>query len=188
MATTQDNTGCTVAELNNILHPPSTGYFQLPTEDHNEVWPRLYIGNGSFALDRPSLQSVGITHVLNVAQGESLGKVNTDAQFYKSVGIKFKGIKADDVSTFNLSRFWEETGKFIHKALNDNGKVLVHCYMGFSRAASTTIAYLMLYHNMSAQEATRTVKQKRNIGPNEGFLQQLCELDKKLMGKRKHKM
>ena len=69
-----------------------------------------------------------------------------------------------------------------------SGKVLIHCMMGFSRSATIAIAYLMIRRGMTAQEATRTVRAKRKIGPNDGFLKQLCELNKELHGTKKAKL
>lgn len=39
-----------------------------------------------------------------------------------------------------------------------DGKILVNCKVGASRSATLVIAYLMLKQDMSAIEATRTVR------------------------------
>lgn len=64
------------------------------------------------------------------------------------------------------------------------GKVLVHCMVGMSRSATCVLAYLMIARKMSAAEAIRTVRMHRDIHPNEGFLQQLADLDNELKRER----
>lgn len=64
------------------------------------------------------------------------------------------------------------------------GKVLVHCMVGMSRSATCALAYLMIARKMSAAEAIRTVRMHRDIHPNEGFLQQLADLDNELKRER----
>lgn len=60
------------------------------------------------------------------------------------------------------------------------GKVLVHCAMGLSRSATLVLAYLMIHENMKLEDAIEAVSANRNISPNEGFLEQLRQLDKEL--------
>lgn len=77
----------------------------------------------SVAQDISQLQKLGITHVLNAAEGRSFMHVNTDANFYKGSGITYLGIKANDTQEFNLSAYFERAADFIDQALaHKNGK------------------------------------------------------------------
>jgi protein-tyrosine phosphatase len=58
-----------------------------------------------------------------------------------------------------------------------SGKVFVHCHQGRSRSASIVLSYLMLYQGMTVQEAMKTVRLKREVSPNDGFIKRLCELN-----------
>lgn len=69
------------------------------------------------------LQKLGVTHVLNVAEGTSFMHVNTSEEFYAGTGITYHGIRANDTEQFNLSAFFEEGADFIDRALaHNNGK------------------------------------------------------------------
>ena len=59
----------------------------------------------------------------------------------------------------------------------------MHCREGYSRAATIATAYLMMERHMTVQEALRLVREKREVGPNEGFLEQLCKLNEQLAAK-----
>ncbi|KAG7507895.1 dual specificity protein phosphatase 3 [Solea senegalensis] len=172
----------TVQQLNELLSNGS-GFYSLPTQHFNEVYPRIYIGNAFVAQNAMRLQKLGVTHVLNVAEGTSFMHVNTSVEFYAGTGITYHGIQANDTEQFHLSAFFEEGADFIDKALahnNGKGKVYVHCREGYSRSPTMVIAYLMLRHKMDARLAVATVRHKREIGPNDGFLRQLCQLNEKL--------
>lgn len=60
------------------------------------------------------------------------------------------------------------------------GKVLVHCLQGLSRSATLVLAFLIIKKGMSVTEAVELVRSKRRIYPNDGFLQQLCDLEMRL--------
>ncbi|XP_062382862.1 dual specificity protein phosphatase 3 [Sardina pilchardus] len=169
----------TVQQLNELLSNGS-GFYSLPAQHFNEVFPRIYIGNAFVAQNVMRLQKLGVTHILNTAEGNSFMHVNTNAEFYAGTGITYHGIKANDTEQFDLSAFFEEGAEFIDKALSGKGKVYVHCREGYSRSPSIVIAYLMLRHKMDVRVAVATVRHKREIGPNDGFLRQLCQLNEKL--------
>ncbi|ELR47643.1 Dual specificity protein phosphatase 3, partial [Bos mutus] len=143
----------------------------------------------SVAQDIPKLQKLGITHVLNAAEGRSFMHVNTNANFYKDSGITYLGIKANDTQEFNLSAYFEKAADFIDQALaQKNGRVLVHCREGYSRSPTLVIAYLMMRQKMDVKSALSIVRQNREIGPNDGFLAQLCQLNDRLVKEGKLKL
>ncbi|KAM6042627.1 dual specificity protein phosphatase 3 isoform 2-T2 [Theristicus caerulescens] len=106
-----------VEELNDLLANGS-GCYSLPSAHSNEVVPRIHVGNAFIAKNITRLQRLGITHVLNAAEGKSFMHVNTNAEFYEGTGIRYHGIKANDTQEFNLSRYFEEAADFIEKALS----------------------------------------------------------------------
>ncbi|XP_069467071.1 dual specificity protein phosphatase 13B isoform X2 [Ambystoma mexicanum] len=163
-----------LADLQTMLwtHKTSTGHV-------NQVWPNLYLGDRCTALDKGLLRQLGITHILNAADG--LFNVNTGARFYSEMGIDYYGIEADDDPEFNLSIYFNQAARFIRAGLNSpRGRVLVHCAMGISRSATLVLAFLMICEKLLLVDAIKAVSEHRDICPNTGFLQQLRVLDSKL--------
>lgn len=176
-----------VQQLNDLLSN-DTGCYSLPSQHFNEVYPRIYVGNAFIAKNIMRLQRLGVTHVLNAAEGKSFMHVNTNTEYYEGTGITYKGIKANDTPEFNLSHYFEEAADFIDKAqAQKDGRVIVHCREGYSRSPTLVIAYLMLRKKMDVKAALATVRQKREIGPNDGFLKQLCQLNERLVQEGKVK-
>ncbi|KAK5906047.1 hypothetical protein CgunFtcFv8_001946 [Champsocephalus gunnari] len=154
-----------------------------PTGAVNEVWPNLYIGDAATAQHKTRLVDLGITHVVNSADGPQ--HIDTGPCFYKDTNIQYHGVEATDCKDFDLSPFFTETADFIHGALSQRGKVLVHCARGISRSATLALAYLLIRERLSLVEAVEAVRRHRNILPNVGFLNQLRHLDSSLALQRK---
>ncbi|XP_068613245.1 dual specificity phosphatase 29-like [Brachionichthys hirsutus] len=150
----------------------------------NQVWPSVYIGDEKTALERPGLKKLGITHVLNAAEG-TWNNVLTGAEYYRDMDMQYYGVEADDKPSFNISQYFCPAAQFIHEALSQpQNKVLVHCVMGRSRSATLVLAYLMMRRDLSVVEAIERVRQHRCILPNHGFLKQLRALDITLQEER----
>ncbi|KAF7493122.1 Dual specificity protein phosphatase 3 [Sarcoptes scabiei] len=175
-------------ELLEILLAHTYGYYVLPSEPYDEVYPNIFLGDSTTALCIHLLKRIGITHVLNTAWGRhrNLGMVNTSEVFYRNAQIEFFGIEALDMAVYPLYQHFQDAANFIEHALSQpSGKVLVHCGEGISRSSSCVIAYLMIKQHLDVKEAISLVVKKRNILPNQGFLLQLCQLNDELFHREK---
>lgn len=75
------------------------------------------------ALCTAVLKRLGITHVLNAAQGreKGCGQVNTTSGFYLNSGINFLGVPAFDNIVFRIYPYFEQAAQFIDDGLKAKG-------------------------------------------------------------------
>ncbi|XP_004646089.1 inactive dual specificity phosphatase 27 [Octodon degus] len=155
---------------------------EAPRNEVDEVWPNIFIAEKSVAVNKGRLKRLGVTHILNAAHGAG---VYTGPEFYSGLEIQYLGVEVDDFPEVDISQHFRKAAEFLDEALlTYRGKVLVSSEMGISRSAVLVAAYLMIFHNMAILEALMTMRKKRAIYPNDGFLKQLRELNEKLMEER----
>ncbi|XP_054829783.1 serine/threonine/tyrosine-interacting-like protein 2 [Eublepharis macularius] len=155
---------------------------EAPRNAIDEVWPNIFIAEKSVAVNKSRLKRLGITHVLNAAHGTG---VYTGPDFYNGMDIQYLGIEVDDFPDMDISKHFRPAAEFLDEALlTYRGKVLVSSEMGVSRSAVLVASYLMIFHHMTILEALMTIRKKRPIYPNDGFLKQLRELNEKLLEER----
>uniref|UniRef100_A0A8C7XEH6 Dual specificity phosphatase 27 n=1 Tax=Oryzias sinensis TaxID=183150 RepID=A0A8C7XEH6_9TELE len=155
---------------------------EAPSNPVDEVWPNIFIAEKSVAVNKARLKRMGITHILNTAHGTG---VYTNESFYAGMNIQYMGIEVDDFTEADISPHFRPTAEFLDEALlTHKGKALVVSMMGVSRSAVLVASYLMIFQNMTIMEALTTMRKKRAINPNEGFLKQLRELNENLLEER----
>ncbi|XP_061224753.1 serine/threonine/tyrosine-interacting-like protein 2 [Neopsephotus bourkii] len=155
---------------------------ETPRDAVDEVWPNVFIAEKSVAVNKSRLKRLGITHVLNAAHGTG---VYTGPAFYNGLNIQYLGIEVDDFPDMDISKHFRPAAEFLDEALlTYRGKILVNSEMGISRSAVLVAAYLMIYHHMTVLEALMTLRKKRAIYPNDGFLKQLRDLNEQLFEER----
>lgn len=71
------------------------------------------------------MKVLGITHILNPAEGEEMGMVNTDSEFYRHDGIKYLGLRLMDLPTTPISTYFPQVANFIDEGLSSGGKRLI---------------------------------------------------------------
>lgn len=141
---------CSPDELTAIIVGPR-GCYEVPSDPYNEVFPNIYIGDGTTALCTSRLRSIGVTHVLNAACGKdrSLNLINTSKGFYRESGIKFMGIEAYDMPSFCLSPFFREAADFIDDAIQNKGSntdSAVSCFLPFFLPNNLTFSCFQPFH------------------------------------------
>lgn len=134
----------------------------------------LHLFSGGFvpANDLDRLQNIGITHIVNLSSYEN--------NFHGS--FEYLRIPVEDIPTEDLSPYFDESLKFIEEALAGNGRVLVNCNAGQSRAGTIVILCIMKTKDMSFEDAKKFAQRKRKsneVCPNSGFQKQLIAYFKK---------
>ena len=133
--------------------------------DANEIINGLFLGSISSCYDIEELKRNGITHIVSVIAG-FIPPFPDD--------FKYLVINALDNENNNLFDNFKDSNKFIDDALNNNGKVLVHCMAGRSRSATILLSYIIDTFGMNVNNALLSVQNKRNIvQPNPAFMKQL---------------
>ncbi|XP_059090927.1 dual specificity protein phosphatase 3-like [Tigriopus californicus] len=178
------NLSVSVQTVRSWYMDPKTGRWHWPVNGADEVYPGLFLGDESTAMCIHILKDLGIGAVLNTAQGNMTdwSYVNTKASYYQNTGIQFLGIPAIDLKHYPINTHFKETCDFIESVLKKKGRVLVHCVQGISRSATVVLAFLIMRKKLSLKEAIDVVRSKRFIGPNEGFTEQLIELNDQVHG------
>ncbi|XP_055964573.1 serine/threonine/tyrosine-interacting-like protein 2 [Sorex fumeus] len=159
---------------------------EAPWNEVDEVWPSVYIAEKSVAVNKGRLKRLGITHILNAAHGTG---VYTGAEFYTGLEIQYLGLELDDFPEVDIAQHFRKAAEFLDEALlTYRGKVLVSSEMGVSRSAALVAAYLMIFHGLPVLDALMTLRKRRAVCPNDGFLRQLRQLNEQLMDEREEEV
>lgn len=135
--------------------------------DGHEIIKNLYLGNHLIAKDKNILDRIGITHIVNVT-------IDQPNYFEEKNSFIYKRVPVHDGAMFPIWKHFDSTCRFIDDAMNQNGKVFVHCHAGISRSATIVVWYLSMKYNLHPNESLKYVKQIRTVvRPNDGFLTQL---------------
>ncbi|CAN2387768.1 dual specificity phosphatase 27 [Pristimantis euphronides] len=159
-------------------------HMESPLNEVDEVWPNVFIAEKSVAVNKARLKRLGITQILNAGHNTT---VYTGPNFYTGMEIQYMGVEVDDFPDCDISKFFRPAAEFLDEALlTYRGKVLVNSEMGMSRSAVLVAAYLMIFHHMTILEALMTLRKKRAIYPNDGFMMQLRDFNEKLLEEREY--
>lgn len=137
-----------------------------------EIIPHLYLGSKSDSTDRKCLETYQIKFILNVTH-------DLPNHFEEDGELSYLKLPVEDNWEGDLVKLFPKAFAFIEKAIDCRKNVLVHCVGGVSRSSTVVIAYLMLKHGYSLNDAFDHVKAKKsNISPNFNFMQQLLDIER----------
>lgn len=127
----------------------------------------MAIGSETHAQNITLLDTLKITHILNVTPNETLEEVK--------IGREILQIPILDSMSQNILEYLPQVIKFIHTArTTPNSKLLVHCHAGISRSVSFAIAYVMWAERKSFEDAIAIIHKHRPCAsPNLNFMGQL---------------
>eukprot|EP01111_Echinosteliopsis_oligospora_P010541 TRINITY_DN3305_c0_g1_i2.p1 TRINITY_DN3305_c0_g1~~TRINITY_DN3305_c0_g1_i2.p1 ORF type:complete len:159 (-),score=25.33 TRINITY_DN3305_c0_g1_i2:367-843(-) len=120
-------------EANNrklVLYPP-------------QIWKNIFLGGELFAKSQIVLENLQIKYILNVA-AELPNHFSSDGRF---VYEKYHLYDTCDLSN-EIVDYLDKGADFLHRAVEANQNVYVHCAMGASRSPTIIASYLIKYHNI----------------------------------------
>jgi len=164
-----------------------TNLFIEPTH----IIDNIYLGNAYNASNYAIIKQYNFNYIVNVSKEIKNYYEQQNIDFYSDINnveiknvptsifsstetsitiydnycdIKYLRIPIYDDCTNHITDYIKEAMDFIDDATrNNNGNILIHCYMGSSRSASIVLAYLIYKYNYSLSDAILFLKNKRNI-------------------------
>lgn len=133
------------------------------------ITDHIVVGSREDACDYDILQELGVTHILNAADGLANGFPHS---------FIYYNLPLQDRGDFPIEKYFEVSSNFMKRVEGLGGRVMVHCVAGVSRSVSLVIAHLILSHGMTLREAYKhMVNHRPYICPNDGFKLALALLE-----------
>jgi dual specificity MAP kinase phosphatase len=133
----------------------------LPTPNAHRITDRLWLGNHLAARDEAFINSNNISLVVNCTKDIPY------PTFYNKRVMKTFRIAIDDIDTSDnvgvLSSNMDRCLEAVRAAVKRGENVLVHCYAGVSRSATTMACYLVRYYSFRHDLAIIYIRSKRPV-------------------------
>ena len=140
----------------------------------HEILPRLWLGNKTASQDVAWLRENNIKHVFNATK---------NIPFAPGVDHTYRipvddNLQAEEIANM---RHWapEAVLKILHAYKSGDG-VLIHCHAGMQRSAALMAMFLIVYKDMTANEAMAYIRSKRPVAffPYANFLSAITGFEK----------
>ena len=124
----------------------------------DEITPNIWLGGAPlYPRDYDTLLEAGIDAVINIR-----AERHDDVELYERHGIDYLQLKVLDLF-IPADDILDEGVAFIHKHVEEDRIVLVHCAKGRGRSVTLLAAYLMRYKGMSFTEVDTLLREKRPL-------------------------
>ncbi|XP_077503268.1 dual specificity protein phosphatase 3-like isoform X2 [Amblyomma americanum] len=107
-----------LAKSHGLKAPPTDRYSY--GVDCDEVYPGIFVGDEGAARNKRYLRGLGVTHVLNAAEGPQFGQVDTNQAFYDSHAISYLGLRLVDIPQEDIAAHFDKCADFIEDCLEHN--------------------------------------------------------------------
>jgi len=155
----------------------ATQPYRDSTFEATQICPNLWVGDLRSPCNKESLKEHNIEMIVSAVYGAT---AHYPFHFtYEKANLR--DIEDEDILQ-DIQRLLPE----IRQQILNNKGVLVHCMQGASRSATIVAAYLIKYHDMTADEALEYMKSKRScVNPNQGYRDQLKQFETMIETQRK---
>jgi len=92
---------------------------------------------------------LGITHILNAAEGKRFGFVNTNNNYYSDTTIKYLGLPIKDLPTTDISKYFYTAANFIDEAISTRGNLIIFLYFQFFIARDIIYRIKFIFYRQS---------------------------------------
>ncbi len=139
-----------------IFNPLSTleqisWFFSNPTH----VIDNIYIGSAHNAANKKLLKSLNIKYIVNVTT--EIKNYYPDTHIYANYSLY-------DDNKQSIDKYLEDSYKKIKEfQKNNDGNILIHCFMGASRSATILAYYLIREKGYTPIDSYNYIKRKRNL-------------------------
>jgi protein-tyrosine phosphatase len=144
----------------------------------------VLIGSKYHAADVSNLKALGVTAVLNCASG-GISRLPVDLLEEEGIHYRSTNVRCDDydypilhnAKTWQVSAHLQVARKLYQEQVVDKkGKILFFCVAGMNRSTCLGIAALLLYGYDLQPAISECAQQRSFVLENQGFQQQLLEL------------
>ena len=80
------------------------------------------------AKNKNYLKRLGITHIVNAAEGKHYDFVNTNKAFYRDLLSDYLGLPIADWASTNISKYFYLVSDFIDTAVASGGTIQLHIF------------------------------------------------------------
>ena len=127
----------------------------------------IYLGNAYNAADYYYLKQFGITGIVNAC--------NEISNYFED-DFKYFNIDILDINNSSIYNFFDPFIKFVEKILEEDGKIMIHCFMGSSRSAILVVLYLIKFKSFNIEDSIEFITEKRNrVNINVTYVKELRE-------------
>jgi protein phosphatase slingshot len=126
-------------------------FFSNPTH----IIDNIYVGSAHNAANKTLLKSLHIKYIVNVT---------SEIKNYYPNFITYVNYSLYDDNKQSIDKYFEDSYRKIKEFQNNNdGNILIHCFMGASRSVTILAYYLMREKGLSPLESYNFIKSKRNV-------------------------
>jgi len=157
----------------------------LPNE-LNLVAPYLYVTNlETIDVHVASIKKLQVANIINVADGRDTAQDSTIHLYLPHT--QYNWFPIPDEATENIVK---HALTFVIPIIKRNVEAqvptILHCYQGKSRSIACALVWIIQSQNIPIDQALKRIKLSRPIAqPNRGFMDQLYNYSKELMGRKR---